>query len=174
METVVVSLIIITLVLYGAMTLARHYFDSQDMMASSWRAMTERNRERATSDFRVIGAQAQDDAVDIDVRNTGSTRLADFEQCDLVIHYYDTAAAYQIAWLPYESIAEGIERWEVLGIYSDADSLTPAVYEPGIVNPTEEVSLRATLPSPVQPSSTLMAVFTTPSGAGASTTFTSN
>ncbi|MEA3407809.1 MAG: hypothetical protein U9R48_06995 [Chloroflexota bacterium] len=141
-------------------------------MATSWREMTERSRQRADSNLSIISAETADNIVRISMRNTGAIRLADFDQCDLIIHYYNVSASYQIAWLPHESIAEGPARWEVLGIYSDAATLTPEVYEPGILNPTEEIILRTTLASSVQLSTTLMAVFSTPSGATASMTFT--
>lgn len=172
METVLSALLLISLLLFGALTLAEFYFTSQDNLAACWREMSARTDERSRTDLEVIATDAQSTYIDLTIRNSGGTKLADFDRWDLLLHYYTALDAYVIAWFPYVDDASGSYWWQVVGIYADAATLTSEMYEPGVFNPDEEMIVRVVLATPHKAASQVMADLVTPNGIGAAAVFT--
>ena len=80
-------------------------------------------------------------------RNTGTLHLADFDRWDLMVEYYDAqeTPALHTAWLPYTSGVPLNGEWTVEGLYLDAAANQPEVFEPGVLNPGEELLVHARL-----------------------------
>ena len=175
METAIAALIILTVVLFGALTIAQVYLSSQDAIMTSWREMEERLGERARTDLSPIGAEAKSEGaiVEITLKNEGDTKLADFDRWDVIVQYYRANGDYLIKWLPYTEVAPpGDNQWTVVGIYLDASGAIPEVYEPDILNPGEEMIIRMKVSPPVGPATTNLATIGTPNGIGTSADFT--
>ncbi len=174
METAIAALIILTVVLYGALTLAYSYLSSQDAILQSWREMEERSGERARTQISAIGAETiEEDTVEVTLRNEGDTKLADFDQWDVIVQYYTAEDGYLIKWLPYtEALAPGDNQWTVVEIYLDASTRIAEVFEPDILNPGEEMIMLIRVSPPVGPNTTSLATTGTPNGISASVVFT--
>jgi hypothetical protein len=71
-------------------------------------------------------------------------------------------------WLPYTTEALGDNEWQVAWIQFNGK---PEIFEPNILNPKEQMLIRAKLNPAVGAGTTNMAVVATPSGITASTYF---
>jgi hypothetical protein len=84
---------------------------------------------------------------DWSLRNEGQTELREFDKWDVVIIYQDNPGSglvvQRLSYSPTDP--PGVGNWTVSGIYQDAGTLTDEVYDPGILNPGEEVIISAQL-----------------------------
>ena len=83
-------------------------------------------------------------------------------------HDPDPPDIYNVAWLPYTAGSPNDLQWTVSGIYMDADTLTPEVFEPGILNPDEEMVIQAKISPSVAMTTTNLITIDTPNGISAS------
>ncbi|MFH1003283.1 MAG: hypothetical protein V1780_03985, partial [Chloroflexota bacterium] len=107
----------------------------------------------------------------ISLRNSGQTKLADFDRWDVIVQYNDDIGNYYIRWLPYYAEAPASNGWTVHGIYLDAASEAPAPFDPGILNPGEEIVLEARLNPAVGTLTTNQVTVSTPNGIPVSVSF---
>jgi hypothetical protein len=172
METAVVSVICIALIVFGGMAMSQGFLTSVDTTTTGLAEVTTRGKEIIRTELDVENATSNSSGgTDITLRNSGQTKLADFSKWDVIIHYYDDLDEYRVVWLPYTSGTPGGGEWTVAGIYLDTDAATPEAYEPGILNPGEEIVLRAQLDPPAKSASAVMTVVATPNGVPASYSF---
>jgi len=171
METILAILIIVTLLFFGATTICELYIRAQTDLAQSWQITTQRAQEQSATSIAVTAVEGTGDHIHITIRNTGNTRLADYEQWDMIVQYTGTASSYTVLWLPNESLAQGNVWWSIEGIYIDASTLTPEAFEPDILNPGEEIVLEATLSRSMMPSTPGMVTVGTPTGRCSSAIF---
>jgi hypothetical protein len=174
-ETIIVSLIVMSIILFGALTISQSYLSSQDAILASWREMEERTGERARTDLSPVLAETSEggDIVEVTLRNEGDTKLADFDRWDVIVQYYTTGGDYIIKWLPYtEEVEPADDQWTVAGIYSDASKGIGEVFEPGILNPGEEIVIRMRVLPVVAKVTTNLATIATPNGISVSIAFT--
>jgi archaellum component FlaF (FlaF/FlaG flagellin family) len=171
METAIVSLIIITVALFGALTITHVYLSSQDAILASWREMEERLGERARTDLSVVGTEIIDlgYTVVVTLTNEGSTKLADFDQWDVIVQYDSTDDGnYDVVeWLSYPEEAKIGEdppshQWRVKNIYAPASTPTLEVFEPDIFNPREKIMIKLRVSPAITP--TGQAIIVTPNG----------
>ena len=161
METAIAALIIITLILFGLLTISQSALAAQDGVLESWREMEQRLEERARTDLSSISGQtsALGDNIDITLRNDGDTKLADFEQWDVILQY--TGSSLLTQWHPY---GPGVDHWTYL--------INEDVFDPDILNPGEEIVIQIWVSPPVAAGTTNLATVATPNGITASTIFT--
>jgi hypothetical protein len=167
METAITGLIVITVLLLAILTLSYSFLSSQDAILESWREMEERLGERARTDISPLGARTLSggSTVEVILRNEGNTKLADFEQWDVILQYYDGSGQYHVDWYPSGS------GWTVYDIFLDAPTVDE-VFDIDILNPGEEMVIWVSV-SPVVGSPTInTATIATPNGISASTFFT--
>jgi hypothetical protein len=166
METAIPAIIIIGLLMLATLTLAEQSLSSQDAVSKSWREMQERLEERTRTDLSPIAAQTINAGatVELTLRNDGDTKLADFDQWDVILQY--GSGSGNAEWYPYGS---GSDEWDVGGIYLDASQSTPEAFDPDILNPGEEMVIWVWVSPPV---GTHQAIVATPNGITASTVFT--
>lgn len=148
MESALASIILITLLLFGVLTLSETYFSTQEILMVATQEMTARNQEQTQTALTLIAAATKNAGANVELtfRNTGSAKVADFEQWDVIVQYYTVQDNYLVKWISYaESANPGDNQWGVGGIYLTAETLTPEVYEPGILNPGEELVMRLKL-----------------------------
>ncbi|MCC6455435.1 MAG: hypothetical protein IT328_10860 [Caldilineaceae bacterium] len=177
MESALASLILFTVGLFAAVTLSFTYLETQDSLWTAQQVREEDRLERDRTRFEITGAETQSagSIVRVKVRNSGQTKLADFERWDVVVEYYvegekivgqeeEPPDIYQVEWLPYTAQPLADLQWAVSGIYVDADTLTPEVFEPGILNPDEEMVMQARLLPSVAMTTTNRITISTPNG----------
>jgi hypothetical protein len=158
MESALSSLILFSVGIFAALTISHSYLDAQDHLWAGEQLRQTETLARAQTSLAVIDATTQSNGalVSVQIRNTGQTKLADFERWDLVVQYYTEPDyyveprgpeqyVYKVGWLPYTAGVLENQTWTVSGIYLNAATLEPEVFEPGILNPDEEMVIRAKL-----------------------------
>lgn len=175
MESALVSLILITLVLFGVLTLSESYFTTQDAILAATEVRTAWSEERLHTALTFVKAETRSAGalVEITLRNSGSTKLADFHHWDLMLQYYTETGNYLTSWYPYVNGAvPGDNQWSVVGIYTDAAMAVNEVYEPGIWNSGEELLIRIRLAPPVGAGTTNLATLAVANGVTLAAPFT--
>ncbi len=161
METSIATLIILTVVLFGVLTMTQVYLSAQDTILESWREMEERLGDRARTQISAVGAATTDgNSVTLTLENEGSTKLADFDQWDVILQYNGADSEEHVEWCQY---ASGTGCWWSKGVISGD-------FEPGILNPDEQVQITIIPTEEITP--TGRAIIATPNGITASAVFT--
>jgi hypothetical protein len=165
METAIISIICIALVVFGGMTMSRGFITSVDASTMGLEEVGQRNEAILRTELSPVSANMPAaDTLEVVMENTGQVRLADFDKWDFIVHYYDSDGVYHVEWLPYA----GDNEWNVSWIRLDG---APEVFEPNVLNPGEQVMLRAQLNPAAGAGTTNMVVVVTPNGITASTYF---
>ena len=145
MSNLILGLITVAVIL-GAMTaFSASYVAPQGTIADSYRLLRERTGEIARTEMTSVSTSVTVAGARLDwrVRNSGGAAVRDFSTWDVVIRYHGaTATALQVQRLTYTSGTPSAGEWTVTSIYRDTSN-NSEVFEPGIVNPTEEFNIRA-------------------------------
>lgn len=183
MEAAISSIILFTVGIFAAMTITHTFLETQDSLWTSGQVRQEEILERDRTDLEIIRAETQSSGsiVRVTVRNSGQVKLADFDRWDVVVQYYsdppfeeipDTYRdIYHIEWLPYVEGNPNDLQWTVSGIYVDAATMRPEVFEPGILNPDEEMVIQARVEPTVAMTTTNLITINTLNGINASAHF---
>lgn len=174
METAIAALIVLTVVLFGVLTIVQGHLSSQDAILESWREMEERTGERARTRISnqegdEIGAQGFD--VRVILKNTGQTRLADFSHWDVIVQYYDEYNNSHIKRLSYSEGNPEDDQWALTGIFQETQTSTPEFFDPGIFNTEEEAWFHLKLNPKVGAATNNWVVMSTPNGVTAQVVF---
>jgi hypothetical protein len=168
METVIISIICIALVVFGGMTMSRGFITSVDSSTAGLEEVGQRSETILRTKLSPVSADMPAaDTMDVVMENTGQVRLADFDKWDFIVHYRDGDGTNHVEWLPYAA-SPGDNEWNVAWIRLDGAA---EVFEPNVLNPGEQVLLRAQLDPPAGAGTTNMVVVATPNGVTASTYF---
>ncbi len=170
MENALTGIIIIGVMILAILGLSEGALSAQANLAEASRAMQERLTAQARTDLQVVSATvygAFNTLVDITVKNTGSSKLADFAHWDVIVEYTDTGMASHIDWYPYGTSSG---TWSK-GIYQTAATLTAEKLEPDILNPGEEMIITVHVQFTIETGLTNVATIATPNGIAASVTF---
>jgi len=176
MEKVLVALFCIALILFGVFTLSQVSLSSTDKIATAWREREGTSVEMAKTHIPALGAETQSAGtiVEVTLDNTGETKLEDFDKWDVIVQYYefdDPDYIYYIKRLPYTENAPGNNEWTVEGIYLDAGTSDPEVFDSGIFNPEEEMVIQMKVDPAVGTGTTNLATISTPNGVSTSVVF---
>jgi hypothetical protein len=171
METAIISIICIALIAFGGMTMSRGFITSVDTSTTGLDEAGQRNETIMRTELTPLSTSLPSgNTLDIILENSGQTRLADFDKWDVIIQYYDEFGIYHVVWLPYTEDILGDNEWQVAWIHlNGADE----IFEPNVLNPKEEIKIRAQLNPAPGPGTTDLAVVATPGGITASTYFQS-
>jgi flagellar protein FlaF len=169
METAITVLIMSALLILSIVGLSQTALSTQASLAESSGQMQERVGERARTSLTALGAQTSSagDSVQITLKNSGSTKLADLQNWDVILQYSDGPTQWAM-WYPN---GDGSNHW-VEQNYQAASTLAPEVINPGILDPGEEAVVTVTVSPPVGSGTTNLAVVAVPNGISASTVFT--
>lgn len=179
METAIVSLICIALMALGGMTMSNDFLSSADTTTAGLEQMNETSSEINRTDISILSVEMDGESnMRIVLKNTGQTKLADFDYWDVIIEYHKGNGDLIIEWLDYTTDPSGPYggEWTLVGIYSDWDPVDPVdeLFEPGILNPDEEMEIYAKVLNPVKPNRTdNRASVITPNGIDSKATFES-
>jgi len=169
METVIVSIICIALIVFGGMTMSQGFMTSVDASTSGLDEIGQRDEIIMRTELQPVSANLpSNNTLELILENSGQTKLADFDRWDFIVHYYDSTENYSIKWLPYTDETLGDNKWEVVWIRLDDEA---EVFEPNVLNPEEQVKIRAQLDPPVGAGTTNMVVVATANGIPVSTYF---
>ncbi|OGO07234.1 MAG: hypothetical protein A2Y92_02480 [Chloroflexi bacterium RBG_13_57_8] len=117
---------------------------STDATAFSVEEISIREGELTRTGIEAVRAEPLSwaDLLRVTVTNTGQTRLASPEKWDFIVHYSDADGASYSAWLPYTKGNLSANRWlrARIGLSGPLE-----FFEPGIVNPGEELVILARL-----------------------------
>ena len=106
------------------------------------------------------------------VKDDGQVALGKFSDWDVMLQYYDAGGAYAIKWLPYtSSSAPGTDQWIVDGIFLDEQTSKAEVFEPGVLNPGEEMVVLAQVSPSFGVGTNNLATVSSPNGVAVSMTF---
>ncbi len=169
METAISALIIISVLVLTIVGLAQFALNSQAQLADASRLMQIRLNEQARTGLTPTsaGVNVTGDYVFVTLKNTGSTKLADFSEWDVLLQYQNASTTH-LNWFPFGS---GRNQWNDQ-IYMSISPSTPEVIEPGILNPGEYITFQIWVSPTVSAGTTNIATIATPTGITASTVFT--
>ena len=172
MEMIAVVIICLALIVFGGMTMAQGFLSSTDSAAISVEEITVTKGEIMRTGISLLNArQTAIDRLEGALRNDGQLKLASFSKWDVIVQYYDADWNYYTKWLPYNEGALGDNEWHKTGIYLDAGDESPEIFDPGILNPGEEMKIEAKLNPPPRDGTTVETIVSTPSGIGDSISF---
>ena len=173
METAIVSIVCIALILVGGMTMSQGFLSSVDTTTAGMEDVSVRDEEIMRTNLSTLSANlTAPNWLEVTLKNNGQTKLSDFARWDVIVQYYDSGGSYNVKWLPYVTGALGDDQWTKKGIYLNAAGDTPEVFEPGILNPGEEMVIEAELNPKVGAGTTNDVIIFTPNGVLASISFT--
>ncbi|MCA9874876.1 MAG: hypothetical protein KC441_14495 [Anaerolineales bacterium] len=174
METILTAFIVLALILFATLTIFSGYLNAQDTLRVSWQEMQTRLNDQLHTDLSPVRAETRSSGavIELTLRNDGDTRLTDFDSWDVVLEYYTPPGDYEIDWYTYMDGEPAAGEWSVAGLYQDAATAEGEVFEPGILNPGEELVIRLRVLPPVGPNTTNMATISAANGVGTSILFT--
>jgi hypothetical protein len=169
METAIVSLICIALVVFGSMTMSRGFLTSVDSSTAGLEALGQRDEIIMRTELSPVSdSMPAANTLELTLENSGQTKLADFDKWDVIVQYYEGTGTYNTRWLPYTEGTPGDNEWGVVWIQLNGAT---EVFEPNVLNPKEQIKIRAQLNPPVGAGTVNMVVIATPNGVPVSTYF---
>ncbi len=178
MESVLATFVTLFVTLFAVLTLSGALLSTQDTLRGTRVEMEARLGDQARTnlapmDVRINSAGT---VLEFTYRNAGTTRLTDFKNWDVIIQYFDTAdpAAYHLGWLPYTESTPASLEWTVEGIYLNANDAVKESFEPGMLNPGEELVVQLRVSPALGRGKTIQAVLAAQNGVAASTIFARN
>jgi hypothetical protein len=169
METAIISIICIALIVFGGMTMSQGFMTSVDASTAGLEEISQRDETMMRTELTpTTTSMPSANTLELILENTGQTRLAEFEKWDIFVQYYDGTGTYHIQWLPFTEDTQNDNEWEVVWIRLKGGN---EVFEPDVLNPEEEIMVRAQLNPAVGANTTNLVVTATPSGVTASTYF---
>jgi archaellum component FlaF (FlaF/FlaG flagellin family) len=173
METIFVSIICVALMVIGGMTMSQGFLRSIDNTSANITVISQRDQDIMRTNITALSAcQTAADTVEVSLQNCGQTKLASFDKWDIIVHSTDAEGRKYVTWLPYTGGDPGDNQWHIKGIYIDAGAGLPEAFEPGILNPDEEIIIECRLNPPVGPGTINLISISTPNGITVSKTFT--
>jgi hypothetical protein len=143
MTTTVVSIICLALIVVGCMTLSQGILTSADAAALSAQQLSIREGEMMRTRLTGISTSLPSaNTLQAVIENIGQTKLASYGKWDFIVQYYDAGDNYYVNWLPYHPGTPGDNQWCQTGLYYNGQ---PEAFEPGILNPQEQMGLEAIL-----------------------------
>jgi hypothetical protein len=144
MATILVSIICIAMIVVGGMTLSHGILTSTDATALSVEEISVREGDITRTGLDAVRAAELSwaDLLRVTVANTGQTKLASFDKWDFIVHYSDANGVYHTEWLPCTTGNLSINKWQKARIGLNGPM---EFFEPGILNPGEELVMLARL-----------------------------
>jgi hypothetical protein len=172
MSTIITALVLIAMILTTSLTLAQSSFTSMDYMTQCWKLIGDAVQESLRTNITAISAGVSEDSIEVLIRNSGSERIAQFDNWDVLVQYYGESGIYYILEAEYvEGPSAGENQWSVAGIYTDDGLGNEEVFEPGIFNPGEVMLLEINPMPPPADETTCLVIVSTPGGVAASIQF---
>jgi archaellum component FlaF (FlaF/FlaG flagellin family) len=188
METVLAAFVVVFVILFAVLSLSYVAVSSQDLLHVAQSQTDARLSEQAHTALQFVGARTMDNRtlIELTLRNTGSTRLADFDRWDVIVRSAsESASVAQIEYLKpdaalsvgadYETVRAALTRasWTA-SLFADAASRMTEFAEPSILNAGEEMILWARPAQVIEPGSAVEISVATEHGPGIFASFRAN
>jgi hypothetical protein len=173
-ETAFVSLICIVLLVVGGMTMSHGFLTSLDQTAANINVISERNQDMMRTNILINRAnQIDPDNLYVSLANCGQTKLNEYDKWDIMVRYFDSSGQSHAAWLPFYRVVGqlGDNQWGLEGIYLDPGGSTPEVFNPGILDPEENMIFKCKLNPGIGPNTINLVSVATPNGVTVSKSF---
>lgn len=172
MSNAIVTVIMTALMLAGVSILAQGSFAAVDSVSESWKGMEARSVELSRTDLSLVDVTYATPTLDVVLANTGGEALRDFAKWDVFVRYYEVDGTLHNTYLDYSSVSpSGDNEWEKEGIYLDASGGDGESFQPGILDPSEELVLRLRLAPDADSGANNFVVIGTPNGVTVSGAF---
>ena len=160
METALISIVSIALIIVSTVTMTMGLFQSATGLAHSWQQMEQQAGSIRLTEINIVPPQNYNGGlIDLTVLNEGHSNLNDFPGWDVIAQYESGSLSY----ITYsESYPPGNNEWTVNGIYITGNG--PESFDPGILNPGEEMSMVINLYPEIEKGETARMTVTTPNG----------
>lgn len=165
MSNAIVTVIMTALMLAGVSILAEGSFSAVDHVSEAWKGMEARSAVITGTDLSIIGVSYATPTLDVTLANTGEETLGDFAKWDVLVRYYETNGTLHDTYLNYTSASPADDnQWQKYGIYLDASTNTPETFQPGLLNPSEQLVLRLKLAPAADSNANNVVIVGTPNG----------
>ncbi|NQW19328.1 MAG: hypothetical protein HQ477_01195 [Chloroflexi bacterium] len=157
MSSLIVALFAVMIILAAMAGYATSSVQSQDQINYSVKVTRDTAGDISRTEVSSLGAIITSNTqLDFTLQNSGQSQFRQVSNWDVVVWYHGASGSgLEIERLIYTTSASpAIGEWTLTGIYEDAGTLNPEVYQPGIVNPSEQFIIRAELGPAVATSST--------------------
>jgi len=141
MEHLIPALVLAAVIVFGGVILADATRGSLETVDESWRDIEALSEERLGTDLTVVSTQVTDGGATVTavIRNEGRTSITEPSYMDLIINYDGTDDERSVVWLPYtDTSPPGDNQWTV-------DSISGDYRNPGILDTSEEMTIRIRL-----------------------------
>jgi hypothetical protein len=163
MAAAIVTIICIAMLVVGGMTLSQGILTSTDSAAASVESISVREGEMMRTDIDTLRAArlSWGDDIRITVKNSGQIKLAGFDRWDVIVNYVSGDGTQHCTWLPYTTATASDNEWSKarIGLNGPLE-----VFEPGLLNPGEEMVILAHLDPMPGDATTGEISLTTPNG----------
>ncbi|MDX2137646.1 MAG: cadherin-like domain-containing protein [Chloroflexota bacterium] len=172
MENIFTAIIIIFVLLFGILTLSTAFLSAQEVLYDAWQAAYERNVDLEATAIRIASIQILNSGnqIAVTVHNEGQLKLADFDDWDVFVQYYDssTSPVYVMDRLEYSNSSPSTNEWHEEQIYVSTDAVAVESFEVGLFNPGEALVLHLNVSPAVGVGQTAHVTVTTTNGVSAS------
>jgi hypothetical protein len=160
METALISIVSIALVIVSTVTMTMGLFQSATGLSHSWQQMEQQAGSIRQTEISVVPpGNYRGGLVVLRVLNTGQTNLDDFTSWDVIAQHEASSLSYIVY---SESYPPAYNEWTVDGISITGNG--PERFDPGILNPGEEMTLVINLWPEIDEGETARITVTTPNG----------
>ena len=147
--------------------------------ASQSREKSEYTLDEAVGLVKKLVYAKFDESVDISAcqiadfrcRFRGDTSHANEDAFVDLVQINAVPPAHFVKWMTYTESALQDNEWTVEGIYLDAGTSEPEVFDPGIFNPDEEIVLRMQINPAIEPGAANLVTVVTENGVSATAIF---
>lgn len=175
MSSLIVALFAVMIILAAMAGYATSSVNSQDKINYSVKVTRDTAGDISRTSVSSLGAAITTNSrLDFTVLNNGQSDFRQVSEWDVVVWYHgDSGSGLEIERLTYTtSGSPSAGEWTLTGIYEDAGTSDPEVYQPGIVNPGEEFIIRAELGPAVASSSSNTVTLAVEQGVAITAVFT--
>ena len=160
MDTILVGVIVLVLIVVSTLIITVSAFQSINNVSTAWNEMEEQSSSISeTSIDASITGNYSGGLINVEVQNNGRTNLYNFPNWDIIIQYQSGNASH-LSYIDTYPPSSG--QWTVTGIYM-ADA-SPEVFDPGILNPEEEMNVAISPDSEIGIGETARIIVSTPNG----------
>src|SRR3990172_5593030 len=142
MDSVLPSVLGITVLLLSSLMLGRSGFASFRVLSDSWRNAEQQSVERLHSVISITSANRSAGGGDVVIQNSGATPVIDFSKVDVVVQYDSGGISYAKYISFTTAVPQPDDTWSVVSIVND-------VIDPRVLNTGESLTIRLQLnPAP--------------------------
>ena len=171
METIIVAILSIALMVVGGMTMSRGFISTAESASAGIKQLQANNAQILRTDLAVENGSlsTSGDVITFMIKNTGQTKLYDYTKWDFIVQYTDAYGQAYSMWLPYSVNGLSANVWSIGGLYIDVAQNLTEQFDPGILDPSEEMVLSAQLSPPAGDTSAVQVTLSTSNGIQVST-----